>query len=75
MKLIDVLKLIDDSTIISLYSRIYDLETKEDMDILAAFGLKIEIKINEKYLNAPVIYWNATYFTNENNVCYILIEG
>lgn len=73
MKLIDVLKLIDDSTIISLYSRRFDPETKEDEDILAAFGLKIEIKINEKYLNALVL--DACYFQNKNNVVYILIEG
>jgi len=44
-------------------------------DILLAYGLKIEIKIYEKYLSALVIDWDATYFTNKNNVCYILIKG
>ena len=48
---------------------------KGGRNILLAYGLKIEIKIYEKYLNALVIDWDATYFTNKNNVCYILIKG
>ena len=73
MKLIDVLNLIDNLTIITLYSRRFDPETKEDEDILVAYFSKIEFKKYEKYLNALVI--DACYFQNKNNVFYILIEG
>lgn len=73
MKLIDVLKLIDDLAIVFLYSRRFDPETKEDMDILLAYCSKIEIKKYEKYLNALVL--DASYFQNKDNACYILIKG
>ena len=73
MKLIDVLNLIDNSSIVFLYSRRFDPETKEDEDILVAYFSKIEFKKYGKYLNALVL--DASYFQNKDNACYILIEG